>query len=67
MRKVAVVVSLVTAFAVLCQLAPYIAIPGNVSLFMFIISPVLVIYMVYVILKYGKPSGNTFDEKFYED
>ena len=67
MGKVSIVVSVVTLFALVCQLAPYIAIPDKVTLFMFIISPFVVIYMVYVILKYGKPSGNTFDEKYYED
>jgi len=35
--------------------------------FMFFLSPFLVLYMGYVILKYGKPSGSTFDERFYDD
>jgi hypothetical protein len=34
---------------------------------MFILSPFVVIYMAYVILKYGKPSKHTFEERFYED
>jgi hypothetical protein len=67
MRKVSVVVSVVTLFAIVCQLAPYIAISDRATLFMFIISPFVVIYMAYVILKYGRPSGNTFDEKYYKD
>ena len=34
---------------------------------MFLLSPFVVIYMAYTILKYGKPSKFTFDEKFYDD
>jgi ABC-type Na+ efflux pump permease subunit len=34
---------------------------------MFSISPFLVIWMVYRVLKYGKPSGRTFSEHFYDD
>lgn len=34
---------------------------------MFVISPFLVIWMVYRVLKDGKPSGRTFSEHFYDD
>ena len=33
----------------------------------FTVSPFLVIWMVYRVLKYGKPSDKTFDEYFYCD
>ena len=39
----------------------------NMLLLMFILSPFMVIAMLYVILKYGKPSRYTFDEIFYDD
>jgi hypothetical protein len=67
MKKMWVTITLVTLFATVYQLTPYIGIPAYVIYGMFLISPFLVGYMVYVILKYGKPSGNTFDEKYYED
>ncbi len=67
MKKVSAVISLVILFAVFFQTSPFIGIPGTAIFVMLIISPFLVIYMVYVILKHGKPSGNTFDEKFYDD
>ena len=37
------------------------------ALIMFIFSPILILWMVYTVLKYGKPSNKTFDEHFYED
>lgn len=33
----------------------------------FICSPLLFVWMVYRVLKYGKPSDKTFDEYFYCD
>lgn len=67
MKKVNIVVILVTLFAVFYNISPYIGIPGRAILFMFCIAPFLVVYMAYVILKHGTPSGNTFNERFYED
>lgn len=44
---------------------------AGVSLFilmpMFSVSPFLVIWMVYKVLKNGKPSSKTFEDQFYED
>ncbi len=34
---------------------------------LWILAPVVVGWMVYRILKDGVPSGNTFDDRFYED
>lgn len=67
MKKVPLVVTLVTAYLVFYQLAPYIGVGENTIILMFLLSPFLVIAMVYVILKYGEPSKFTFDEKFYDD
>lgn len=67
MKKVPVVILLVTLFAVFYNISPHIGIPGKAIIIMFILSPFLLVYMVYVILKYGKPSGHTFDDRFYED
>lgn len=67
MKKVPVVIGLVTLFAVFYNISPYIGIPADAIVFMYILSPFLVIYMAYVILKYGEPSLHTFDERFYED
>jgi len=67
MKKPAVVITFATLFVILFNASPYLGIPDEVIIAMFILSPVVVIYMVYVILKYGKPSQHTFEERFYDD
>jgi hypothetical protein len=67
MKSVPVVVGFVTFYAMLFQAAIYLELPENIIFTMFFLSPFLVLYMVYVILKYGKPSPYTFEERFYDD
>lgn len=67
MKKPSIVISLATFYLLFFQVSPYIGIPGEAIMAMFILSPVVVIYMAYVILRYGKPSGHTFEERFYDD
>jgi hypothetical protein len=40
---------------------------GDLAMTMFLLSPVLMVWLVYTVLRYGKPSGRTFDEYFYDD
>lgn len=65
--KMWIVICLVSLFAVFFQLAPYTGMADVFIYCMFFLSPFLVAYMAYVILKYGKPSGHSFDERYYED
>ena len=67
MKKPVIVITVATLFVILYHASPYIGIPDEVILAMFILSPIVVIYMAYVILKYGKPSQHTFEERFYDD
>ena len=67
MTKMWIVVSFVSLFAVVYHAAPFIGLPVGVIIGMFILSPFLVVYMAYVILRYGKPSAYTFDERWYDD
>ncbi len=67
MKKPGVIILLATIFVMVYQAAPFIGIPPDVIFTMFALSPFLLIYMVYVVLKYGKPSGYTFEERFYDD
>jgi hypothetical protein len=67
MKKPAIIISFSTLYLILFQLSPYIGVPEEAIIAMFILSPFIVIYMAYVILKYGKPSKYTFEERFYED
>lgn len=67
MKKAEVVVLLVTIYAVLFQAAPLLGFPEQAIIAMFVLSPFLVLYMVYMVLKFGEPSQHTFDERFYDD
>lgn len=67
MKRVWIVIGLVSLFAVIYHAAPFIGLPDNLIIGMFILSPFLLVYMTYVILRYGKPSAYTFDERWYED
>jgi hypothetical protein len=67
MKKVPVVITIVTLFALFFQFMPYLGISDQIIFGMFLLSPLVVLYMAYVILKYGKPSAYTFEERFYDD
>jgi hypothetical protein len=67
MKKVTVTIFIVTLYALFFQATPYIGIPDRFIFGMFLLSPFVVLYMAYVILKHGKPSSYTFEERFYDD
>ena len=67
MKKTVIVITLATLYVLMFHSSPLMGIPDEFIIAMFILSPIVVIYMAYVILKYGKPSGHTFEERFYED
>ena len=67
MKKPAIVIALATLYLLLFQSSVFINIPDELVIAMFILSPFIVIYMAYVILKHGKPSGHTFEDRFYDD
>ncbi len=67
MKKVSVVVTIATIFVFLIQTTPFIGVANEIIFGMFSLVPFVIIYMVYVILKYGKSSPHTFEERFYDD
>jgi len=67
MKKPAIIITLATLYVLVFHSSPFTGIPDELIIAMFILAPVVVIYMVYVILKYGKPSGHTFEERLYDD
>jgi hypothetical protein len=67
MKKTGIVITLATLYVLLYHSSPIIGLPDEFIIGMFILSPIVVICMVYVVLKYGKPSDHTFEERFYED
>lgn len=67
MKNIPVVITIVTLYAVFFQVAPFTGMSDGIIFGLFAFSPFPVIYMAYIILKFGKPSAHTFDEKFYDD
>jgi hypothetical protein len=67
MKKTAIVITLATLYVLLYHSSPIIGLPDEFIIGMFILSPIVVVYLVYTVLKYGKPSGHTFEERFYDD
>ena len=67
MKRPSIIISLATLFMLIYNAAPYLGIADEIIIAMFILSPLVIIYMAYVIMKFGKPSKHTFEEKFYDD
>lgn len=67
MKNLPVVITIVTLYAVFFQLAPFTGLSDGIIFGLFAFSPFPVIYLAYIMLKFGKPSAHTFDEKFYDD
>jgi hypothetical protein len=67
MKKPPIIIAIATLYLVIFQASPVIGIPDEAIIAMFILSPFIVAYMAYVILKYGKSSGHNFEERFYDD
>ena len=64
MKRPAVIIFLATLYLLFFNASPHLDVPNWVIITLFILSPIVVIY---VVLKYGKPSKYTFEERFYED
>lgn len=67
MKKLPIVIGAATANAAFYQISPFVGVPVGLVVVMFLLMHFIVLYMAYVILKYGTPSSSTFEEKFYED
>lgn len=67
MKKVWLPVVIATIFVILYHASPYIGFPTWLIFGMFLLSPLVVITLVWIILKHGVPSKYTFDERFYDD
>jgi hypothetical protein len=57
MKDDRVPIIIVSLYLIFYTISPYLGIPFHFILLMFSLSPLFLIWMVYSILKYGKPSG----------
>ena len=67
MKKVSFVIAVATLYALAFHVVIFTGVSDQIIFAMFAFSPFVVLYMAYVILKNGKPSPYTFEEKFYDD
>lgn len=67
MEKIKSPIIFASSFWLFYQLSPYIGFSDNFIITMYILSPLVVLWMAYRILKDGAPSGRSFDEYFYDD
>lgn len=67
MKKTHLAILIVTSYLIFFELAIFLDFASGIIYTMFSLSPFLVIYMVYMVLKYGKESTHTFEERFYDD
>ena len=67
MKRSVIVITLATLYVLLFRSSPLMGIPDEFIIATFILSPIVLIYRVYVVLKDRKPWGHTFEERFYED
>lgn len=66
-KKVPATIAVATAYVAFYHISPHIGVASSVIVALFFLSPFVVGYMAYVILKQGEPSQHTFEEKFYDD
>jgi len=67
MKKYLIPVMIVTGYLLVYATAIGLELRLNFILFMFSISPILILWMVYRVLTADVHVGNTFEDKWYED
>jgi len=67
MEKIRIPVFLTTAVLICYTLTPFLGVPTALISTLFLIINGMLIWMVLRVLKDGVPSGQTFDEKWYDD
>ncbi len=67
MKKPKVAIAIATSYLIIFQFLIQFNSDVSIIFSMLSFAPFVILYMVYIILKYGKPSEYTFDERFYDD
>lgn len=67
MQKIRNTILGVTLFMVCYQFLPFAGVSDRLILGLFLISPFIMIWMVYKVLKQGKATDKTWEDYFYED
>lgn len=67
MKKVYSAIAASTLFLLVFQMTRFIEMPADIIYAMFLLSPFVMIGLIWVVLHNGEPSVFTFDERFYDD
>ena len=68
MKPIRPIIIFASLYLLFYTISPYIGVPDDAIILMFTLSPLLVIWMVIGVLKYGEPSTKTWEEgHWYED
>ncbi|MCC5931720.1 MAG: hypothetical protein JJU28_20910 [Cyclobacteriaceae bacterium] len=67
MENIKFPVVITTLIVLIYHISPFIGATYTWILFLFTLSTVAYFWMVYIILVKGKPSGHTFEDKWYDD
>lgn len=67
MEKLRIPILLSSLYLLVYTLSTLVPVHLVLPLFLFSVSPLVVLWLVYKVLKDGKESSLTFDEAFYED
>ncbi len=66
-KKSSTGIAIVTIYFIVFQLLVQLNLDVSVIFSMLFFAPFVILYMVYAVLKDGKPSKYTFEERFYDD
>jgi multisubunit Na+/H+ antiporter MnhG subunit len=66
-KKQYILIILAALFVIFYHSAPYFSNVYRPFLYLFIVSPFIVVYLAYAILKYGRQPESLSDERLYEE
>lgn len=67
MKPIRLPIIVATVFLFWHSICPFIGVPDSIIALQFMLSPLVVIWLVIGVLKYGEPSQKKFSDQFYED
>lgn len=66
MKKPIIIILLSTLYLMFFYASPHIGVPDAAIVAMFVLSPIILVNLVFVILNYTKHSRNTFQDRTYD-
>lgn len=66
-KIVSISVAVTTIIVAFYSITPYIGVPAQIIILLFLLIPFIMIWMVITILKRGVSSSKTFEDHWYED